>query len=649
MIAVAGLRVRTGAYLLFLAFLACVRTAAAQELDCVECHRDQALANSVHAEIGCADCHSAVGAEHPDALPADNQEADSCGMCHRAVLRALARSVHDEVASCLDCHGDPHHINPGSDISSPTSPVNQIDRCGACHDSAEGLPDGYKNSVHGEALLVAGLINAPSCNDCHGSHHILQASDARATTSRQEGPRTCGTCHALLFEDWVKLSAHGIAWQGGLTGPTCTDCHSSHDIADPKVGNARLSAPENCGGCHAAYLTSFRDSFHGKANDLGFLSGATCSDCHTPHKNSSAANTASSVHPDNLTVTCGRCHDDITASFVTFDPHNDPKNPHDSMEVYIVWLFMTGLLIGVFAFFGVHDVLWLQRSLVGMLRGEYAAETLSAEDRYVRRFSKITVWMHVVIIVTFLLLAATGLPLKFHWASWAQTLTDMLGGIDTTRFLHRLAAAGTLGYAAFHLGHLFVRRLLHGESGLFWGNDSLVPQPRDFRDFIANIRYFVYCGSKPAGDRWTYFEKFDYFAVFWGIVIIGTSGLMLWFPSFFASFLPGWTLNAAYIVHSEEALLATGFIFVFHFFHTHLRPDSFPMDLSIFTGKVPLERLKSERPLEYRRLVDSGELSDYLVAAPTAAEMRKAYLFGSIALIVGISLAVGIIWALLWH
>ncbi len=103
-------------------------------------------------------------------------------------------------------------------------------------------------------------------------------------------------------------------------------------------------------------------------------------------------------------------------------------------------------------------------------------------------------------------------------------------------------------------------------------------------------------GPRPAYGRWTYWEKFDYFAVFWGVAVIGASGLMLWFPKVFSRVLPGWLINAAFIVHSDEALLAVGFIFVFHFFNTHLRPESFPMDPVIFTGVAPFKDYKQERP-----------------------------------------------------
>jgi thiosulfate reductase cytochrome b subunit len=255
--------------------------------------------------------------------------------------------------------------------------------------------------------------------------------------------------------------------------------------------------------------------------------------------------------------------------------------------------------------------------------------------------------MHVVIITTFLLLALTGLPLKFSYAPWAQSLVDLLGGVDSTRFIHRVAAIGTFGYLVAHVLEVLYRSIIRREKGMFWGPNSMTPQPRDVRDLFANIRYFLYLGERPKGDRWTYFEKFDYLAVFWGVAIIGLSGLFLWYPDVVTRYLPGWTLNAAQVIHSDEALLATGFIFFFHFFHTHLRPESFPMDLVVFLGKMPLERFKAERPLEYQRLVDSGKLEEYIVEAPDKRQVRDAHIFGSVFLTIGIILGAFIIWALL--
>jgi len=620
--------------------------ALADEINCADCHEDVVFSSTAHPGLICRDCHTNVTTEHKqdDLGPLTSEE--SCGSCHRRVQRAVGRSVHDDMATCVDCHGVPHEIHKVAELASAVSAVNQIKQCGGCHDKPAALVDSYLTSEHGKALLLSGLINAPGCSDCHGDHQILAVSNGRAPTSHVNSPTVCGECHLLLLEDWKNLSAHGLAWEDGKEGPVCTDCHASHAIADPTTAASRLASADNCGNCHAEYLTTFRDSFHGKANNLGLVSGATCSDCHTPHNNLPARHAQSSVNSANLLSTCSQCHGAVTASFISFDPHNDPSNPDDNFAVFVVWVAMTGLLIGVFAFFGIHDILWLQRSLIGVLRGEFDDERDEAGP-YIRRFTAMNIRMHIVIITTFLLLALTGLPLKFHAAPWAQQLINLFGGVDFARMIHRLAAIGTFAYMAFHLGNLFVRWAIKGEQGLLWGPNSMVPQPKDFRDFFANIRYFFYLGKRPSGDRWTYFEKFDYLAVFWGIVIIGLSGLMLWLPGLFTSFLPGWTLNAAYVIHSDEALLATGFIFVFHFFHTHLRPESFPMDLVIFTGKMPLQRFKAERALEYQRMVDNNELEKYLVDAPTGAERRKAYIWGSIFLIIGVALAVGIILALL--
>jgi cytochrome b subunit of formate dehydrogenase len=619
----------------------------AQDLDCASCHAGVMFTSPAHPQLGCTDCHSDVNAEHPRGVlepPGDT----ICSNCHRRQSREVGRSIHDGKTTCMSCHGAAHQIHKVADLASAVSPVNQIRTCGGCHNEPASLIDGYLTSEHGKALLLSGLINAPSCSDCHGAHDIVLAEADKATTSHFHSPEICGSCHLLLFEEWKSESAHGLAWQAGKPGPVCVDCHASHRIMDPTKPAARLASADICGNCHTEYLTTFRDSFHGKANELGFVRGATCADCHTPHKNLAADDPRSSVHLDNLAKTCGVCHAGVSASLLSFDPHNDPTNPDDNFYVYLVWVFMTGLLVAVFSFFGVHDLFWLQRTLVGTMRGEFR-QAHSENGPYVRRFSPVNIRIHLIIIVTFLLLALTGLPLKFHDAVWAQQLMNLLGGVASSRLIHRIAAIGTFGYLLFHLVNLFIRWSVRHERGLFWGPNSMVPQPKDIADIFANFRYFLYLGKRPGSDRWNYIEKFDYLAVFWGVMIIGLSGLMLWLPMFFTSFLPGWTINAAYVIHSDEALLATGFIFIFHFFHTHLRPETFPMDTVIFTGKMSLERFKSERPLEYQRLVDNDELQGYLVDPPTVAERRRAYIWGTIFLTVGLLLAVGIIWALLTH
>src|SRR5690606_28796874 len=141
-------------------------------------------------------------------------------------------------------------------------------------------------------------------------------------------------------------------------------------------------------------------------------------------------------------------------------------------------------------------------------------------------------------------------------------------------------------------------------------------------------------------DRWTYWEKFDYVAEVGGSGIIGLSGLMLWFPEFFANFLPGWMFNVATIVHGYEALLAIGFIFTIHFFNAHLRLEKFPVDDVMFTGRLPEQEFKEERGAEYDRLVASGELEGLKVLPPPVWYRRFAVLAGIVAMAIGTTLVV---------
>jgi thiosulfate reductase cytochrome b subunit/nitrate/TMAO reductase-like tetraheme cytochrome c subunit len=606
------------------------------------------VAPAPHGALACTDCHANVDlGVHPDAPPPQLASGEVCAQCHDTAA-TLETSVHAPL-DCADCHGPPHEIRPPADLLSTVSPVGQIQACAACHSVPASTVDDYLASVHARALLRSGLLLAPSCDDCHGSHDIRPPADPESPVSRLRVAETCGSCHVLVLEDWHRRSAHGQAFDAGsLEAPVCITCHAGHRVVEPTGGAQRLKSPQTCGGCHELRFSTYADTFHGQATSLGFMTAATCSDCHTPHRNLPAADPASSVHRDNLEETCGACHRTVSAAFTSFDPHPRPQSRERSRPVYWVWLSMTSLLVGVFAFFGLHTVLWLQRSLVGGLRGEFAAED-RGDGPHVRRFSRLDSALHGVVILTFLVLAATGLPLKFHYAAWAGKLAALFGGIGAARVLHRAAAVLTFGYFLIHLAHLVYRGLVRKEPGLLWGWRSLTPRLKDIADLWQNLRYFLHLGPRPRLDRWSYWEKFDYFAVFWGVAIIGVSGLALWLPELFAAFLPGWVLNVAHVVHSDEALLATGFIFIFHFFHTHLRPESFPLDPVIFTGRMPLERFKVERPLEYERLVRTGTLEAHLVPPPTRARRIVAYVFGGTAVTIGLLLAVAIIWSLLTH
>jgi cytochrome b subunit of formate dehydrogenase len=239
------------------------------------------------------------------------------------------------------------------------------------------------------------------------------------------------------------------------------------------------------------------------------------------------------------------------------------------------------------------------------------------------------------------------MTLKFSYLGWAQWISEVLGGFESAGYIHRICALITFFYFGAHLFDLIreKRRQRKSWKQILTGANTMMPTKKDFKDFIGTLKWFIGIGPRPRYGRWTYWEKFDYFAVFWGVAIIGTTGLMLWFPEFFTLFLPGWVINVATIIHSDEALLAVAFIFTVHFFNTHFRPDKFPMDTVIFTGCVPLEELKHDRPEEYEQLVKSRKFKSCLVEPMPRYVVRGLRIFGAIALFIGISLILLIIWA----
>ncbi len=215
------------------------------------------------------------------------------------------------------------------------------------------------------------------------------------------------------------------------------------------------------------------------------------------------------------------------------------------------------------------------------------------------RFNIYHRFVHLLVLVSFFGATISGMPLKYASAGWAQWMIRLLGGVHVAGAIHRISAVVIALWCLMHLAYVAHYVLVRRRKP--WGPDTPVPTVKDIRDLWHNLRYFLGVGSRPLFDRFTYFEKFDYWAVFWGVPIIGLSGLVLWFPAFFSRFLPGIVINIAHIMHSDEALLAVGFIYIVHMFNTHIQFDKFPLNPVIFTGKVTEEELIHERPLEWER------------------------------------------------
>ena len=274
----------------------------------------------------------------------------------------------------------------------------------------------------------------------------------------------------------------------------------------------------------------------------------------------------------------------------------------------------------------------------------------STKRTYIVRFTRLNRILHILMIISFITLALTGMSLKFSYSGWAVILSKFFGGFQSAGYLHRFAAVVMIGVFLTHLYDLIkMKRKEFGSwKKLLSGNHSMVFNKKDLQDFIGSLKWFLGKGDRPEYGRWTYWEKFDYFAVFWGMIVIGSTGLTLWFPELFTRVFPGWFLNVATIIHSDEALLATGFIFTVHFFNTHLRPEKFPMDIVIFSGQFPLEEFKLDRPDEYKKLVESGELEKYLVEPYQPIVIKAIKVFGWTALTIGLSMVLWIIYAMLF-
>ena len=326
---------------------------------------------------------------------------------------------------------------------------------------------------------------------------------------------------------------------------------------------------------------------------------------------------------------------------------------------------MTGLLIGTFAFFGLHTLMWLVRAVWLYLHDSKkfreAKISTQTDGEWFTRFVPFERLLHFMMVSSFLLLVVTGMPLKFYYTDWAKAIFTVIGGAETARTLHRFGAVITFIYFGLHLMSLAGnawkgRKSLRAADDKFhfkrlwqvlFGPDSMVPTLHDWKDFVAHNKWFFGKGPKPQFDRWTYWEKFDYFAVFWGVAIIGASGLLMWFPTFFTRFLPGWILNIALLIHSDEALLAAGFIFSIHFFNTHFRIEKFPMDTVIFSGRVSKNEMLHERKRWYDRLVATGRLEEFRVKDEWLRWKNIARTFGYFFFGLGMVLLVLIIYAMI--
>ncbi|HEX8988013.1 MAG TPA: cytochrome C [Rhodocyclaceae bacterium] len=565
--------------------------------------------------------------------------------------KVLEHSVHGEVA-CVGCHRDvtklPHAKPLAKAIGCVECHQQEWDKVSKGGDAkkAERLAvvlkqtDSYLHSAHARPNPRDQSRVAAACHDCHDAHNIGAPGEAQRLEHRLKNPEVCGRCHEKQKQEYLG-SIHGqaVMQKHDAKSAVCSDCHTMHDIRSPKGDAAKLSITKNCGDCHKEAQATYLASYHGQVNRLGYTNTAKCFDCHTGHNVKKADDPSSSVYPANRLKNCRNCHKNATESFLQFQPHGDPDNLDKYPGLYWAKRFMGALILGVMIFFWVHVVLWLYRESMDRIQGKGFKEDLDhPEVVYFRRFTPIWRWIHALFAISTMVLILTGTSLLFSHTAWAKAVVEFLGGPKMEGIIHRAAAVTWLSIFLFHLAIVVVNIWKKGKNFNWFGGTSMVPSMQDVRDLKNMFLWFFGRAERPNFCHWTYWQRFDYWAPFWGATIIGSSGLMLFFPEKTAQFLPGWVFNIATLVHAEEAVLAAVFLNTVHFFNVHFRPERFPMSTTIFTGAIPLEEFKHDHRLEYERLLARGELEKHLVKRLSRRTDLVASILATVLIIAGLTL-----------
>jgi len=609
---------------------------------CLECHD-----GSKEIEVTDADGETtALTAVEKDKLDQGVHGKMQCVACHTDIVDS--QENHQKAAGiakpdCTSCHEQLLTDASQGKVSAEVEGLRRV---------AEKI-EAYKNSFHARPDRDNPDRPKAYCRECHATHefNVPKQGTPGHGEWRTTIPKACGeSCHEDQLEDF-EISAHGelVMGKGDPKGAVCSDCHTSHEITTSSADSFKLQNVEFCGGCHEKQLSSYRDTYHGKVNKLGYTNTAKCSDCHGSHLILASDNPESDLHPDSRLATCGECHNERkglaepTEGFLSFGAHATTDDFENYPQMWIAAKFMAALLIGVFAFFWVHCGLWYYREWKDRKEGKTVPHVKTAgmdlPQKHVRRFAAGWRVAHLVFALSLMTLTLTGMSLMFSESAWAPKVAAFMGGAETMGHVHRTAA---VVFAAIFVGHI-VYVALHlwrvRKTFRWFGPDSLLPNWKDWHDLVGMFKWFFGKGPRPKFERWAYFEKFDYWAPFWGVNIVGFSGLMMWFPHITAEYLPGWVFNVALLVHGEEAFLAAVFLFTVHFFNNHFRPDKLPPpDVVMFTGTVPLEEFRREHAAQYERMVASGELEQYLVDAPSRPMHVGSVILGIVLIAFGLTL-----------
>ncbi|MEW6509623.1 MAG: cytochrome b/b6 domain-containing protein [Bacteroidota bacterium] len=610
---------------------------------CTSCHADEqflAYGESVHGRIAgghpnaaCADCHGTHAIAKLSAETPEQRKAfatATCARCHAAVDSTFNASDHGIALAagvkgsptCIDCHGE-HEVQAPADSAAQTNWKNLAAMCLRCHvddpdvrarvGPTAGFIASYEQSVHARAVKV-GNEAAATCIDCHGSHEMKKGGNPSSLVAKPNIAATCGRCHADVLEQY-RGSIHGTALAASvMASATCTDCHGEHRILSPKDARSPVAAgnvsAQVCTPCHASVrltqkyglaadrFQSFADSYHGLAGRAGSVEVANCASCHGVHDIKPSSDPTSRIHKSNLAATCGTCHPGANENFTKGAVHVIVTSGSDEI-LYIVsttYVILIVVIIGGMAIHNILDFVTKSKRLLKFRRGILTRH--HPGHRLYLRMSLDERIQHGTLAVSFITLVLTGFALKFPDAWWVAPVRDLSPVMFEARgVLHRAAGVVLVLAGLYHIYYVvFVprgKRLLQ----------DLLPVRQDITDAIAVLKYNLGISSrKPQFGRFSYIEKSEYWALVWGTVVMGVTGVILWFDNTFLGLLTKLWWDVAQTVHYYEAWLATLAVIVWHFYFVMFNPDSYPINLAFWKGTLTEEEMEEEHLLELKAL-----------------------------------------------
>ncbi len=618
-------------------------------VDCSQCHQSDHLntyAQSVHGgaakekgAAACVDCHTTHAIRKVSDLEPQQRKAFAermCSKCHGSVSVRYVQSDHGialangvkGAPSCIDCHGE-HGVQSSATTESTTHRAHQAQMCESCHlDNPEvrarvgpsaGFIRSYEQSVHGQAI-AHGNDAAATCTDCHTSHDMRKGSNPGSTVSKKNIAATCAACHGDIKEQY-DASIHGIALSKGIgASPTCTDCHGEHNILSPKDARSPVAAgnvsAQVCSPCHESVrltekyglasdrFRSFEDSFHGLATRAGSVEVANCASCHGVHDIKPSTDSTSRIFPANLIQTCGDCHPGANENFTRGSVHVIATESGEQILYFVSngYLALIFVIIGGMLFHNILDFLRKSRKQLQYRRGDLPRKHV-AHRLYVRMTLNERI-QHGTLVVSFIALVVTGFALRYPDAWWVAPLRSLSPLMFELRgILHRVAAVVMVGASLYHVYYLFF--VTRGKELL----KDLLPRRQDITDAVAVLRYNLgFSPEKPRFGRFSYIEKSEYWALVWGTIVMGVTGVILWFDNLFLGLLTKLWWDVARTVHYYEAWLATLAIIVWHFYFVIFNPDTYPINLAFWKGTLTEEEMEEEHPLELEKLQEQQRL-----------------------------------------